>query len=86
LKGKSLGPLNCEGTEEKAPQLDGSKKAASESRGPPAKETKGAEDTEDEDNGKGIDGPIKGSDNGSDWSQLIVSLPWWVDFDWQSSW
>jgi hypothetical protein len=43
--------------------LDESKKAASELRGPPAKEMKGADDAEDEDSGKEIGGPIKGSDS-----------------------
>lgn len=79
--GKSLVPLNCAATEEENwPQLDASKKAASESRGPPAKGKKGVDDTEEEDSGKEI------VDNCRDGSQLVVSLPRRVDFDGQSSW
>lgn len=78
--GKSLGPLNCEVVEEvNGPQLDVSKRAAVESRGSPAKGKKGADDTEEEDNGKGI------VDNCRDGSQLVVSLPRWVDLDGESS-
>jgi hypothetical protein len=55
-------------------------KAASASRGPPAKGKKGADETEEEYSGKEI------VDNCRDESQLVVSLPRWVDVDGQSSW